>query len=145
FPPEEAVRFEVMKRFGHFVTESSIHFSEYTPWFIKRGREDLLLEFRLPLDEYITRCERQVAGWHHLRHELEDESHPIDFCRSHEYAAAIIHSCVTGAPSLIYGNVRNAGLIENLPADAAVEVACHVDGNGIQPLRVGRVPVQRAA
>lgn len=145
FPPDEAVRFEVMKRFGHFVTESSIHFSEYTPWFIKRGREDLLQEFRLPLDEYITRCERQVAEWHHLRQDLEDESRPIEVRRSREYAAAIIHSCVTGTPSLIYGNVRNAGLIENLPAEAAVEVACHVDRNGIQPLRLGRVPVQLAA
>ena len=145
FPPDDAVRFEVMKRFGHFVTESSIHFSEYTPWFIKRGREDLLKQFRLPLDEYITRCERQIAEWHELRHELEDESLPIEVKPSREYAAAIIHSCVTGQPSLIYGNVRNNGLIENLPPNAAVEVACHVDRNGIQPIRVGRIPVQLAA
>ncbi len=145
FPPEDAVRFEVMKRFGHFVTESSIHFSEYTPWFIKRGREDLLSTFRLPLDEYIRRCEHQIAEWHQLRRELEDESKPIEVCRSHEYAAAIIHSCVTGKPSLIYGNVRNNGLIENLPSNAAVEVPCHVDRNGIQPTRIGRVPVQLAA
>jgi alpha-galactosidase len=145
FPPDDAVRFEVMKHFGHFVTESSIHFSEYTPWFIKHGREDLLSTFRLPLDEYITRCENQIAKWHHLREELEDESKPIEVCRSHEYAAAIIHSCVTGKPSLIYGNVRNNGLIENLPSNAAVEVPCHVDRNGIQPLRIGPVPVQLAA
>ncbi len=145
YPPDDAVRFEVMKRFGHFVTESSIHFSEYTPWFIKRGRDDLLATFRLPLDEYITRCERQVAQWHQLRQELEDESAPIEVCRSHEYAAAIIHSCVTGKPGLIYGNVRNNGLIENLPANAAVEIPCHVDRNGIQPTRIGRVPVQLAA
>ncbi len=145
FPPHDAVRFEVLKRFGHFVTESSIHFSEYTPWFIKRGRDDLLSTFHLPLDEYITRCERQIAEWHELRHELEDESRPIDVCQSNEYAAAIIHSCVTGKPSLVYGNVRNNGLIENLPPNAAVEVPCHVDRNGIQPMRVGRIPVQLAA
>ena len=145
FPPDEAVRFEVLKRFGHFVTESSIHFSEYTPWFIKRGREDLLKQFRIPLDEYITRCERQIAEWHELRRELEDESAPIEVCRSNEYAAAIIHSCITGKSSLIYGNVRNNGLIENLPANAAVEVACHVDRNGIQPIHIGSVPLQLAA
>jgi len=145
FPADEAVRFEVLKRFGHFVTESSIHFSEYTPWFIKRGREDLLKQFRLPLDEYITRCERQIAQWHALRHDLEDESRPIEVRRSHEYAAAIIHACVTGQPALIYGNLRNHGLIENLPPNAAVEVPCHVDRNGIQPIRVGRMPVQLAA
>lgn len=145
FPVDDAVRFAVMKHSGHFVTESSIHFSEYTPWFIKRGREDLLEEFRLPLDEYITRCERQVAQWHELRHELEDESRPIEVSRSKEYAAAIIHACVTGEPSLIYGNVANRGLIENLPSNAAVEVPCHVDRNGIQPIRIGRIPVQLAA
>ncbi len=145
FPAEEAVRFEVLKHFGHFVTESSIHFSEYTPWFIKRGRDDLLKQFHIPLDEYITRCENQIAEWHHLRKDLEDASKPLDVCQSNEYAAAIIHSCVTGKPSLIYGNVRNNGLIENLPANAAVEVPCHVDRNGIQPVRVGKVPVQLAA
>ena len=145
FPTDEAVRFEVMKRFGHFVTESSIHFSEYTPWFIKRGRDDLLTNFKLPLDEYITRCEDQIAEWRELRVELEDESKPLEVCRSNEYAAAIIHSCITGKPSLIYGNIRNNGLIENLPSNAAVEVSCHVDRNGIQPIRVGRVPIQLAA
>ena len=145
FPADEGVRFEVLKRFGHFVTESSIHFSEYTPWFIKRGREDLLKQFRVPLDEYITRCESQIAEWHDLRKELEDDSMPLDVCQSNEYAAAIIHSCVTGKPSLIYGNVRNNGVIENLPANVAVEVPCHVDRNGIQPIRVGKIPVQLAA
>ena len=145
YPRHEGVRFEVMKRFGHFVTESSIHFAEYTPWFIKRGRNDLLQKFHVPLDEYITRCERQIAEWHQLRSDLEDESKPMEVCRSNEYAAAIIQSCVTGKSSLIYGNVRNNGLIDNLPANAAVEVACHVDRNGIQPIRVGKVPVQLAA
>ena len=145
FPADESVRFEVLKRFGHFVTESSIHFSEYTPWFIKRGREDLLKQFHVPLGEYITRCESQIAEWHDLRKELEDDSKPLDVCKSNEYAAAIIHSCVTGKPSLIYGNVRNNGVIENLPANVAVEVPCHVDRNGIQPIRVGKIPVQLAA
>jgi len=145
YPQEEGVRFEVMKRFGHFVTESSIHFAEYTPWFIKRGRSDLLQKFHVPLDEYITRCERQISEWHELRAELEDESKPMEVCRSNEYAATIIQSCVTGKSGLIYGNVRNNGLIDNLPANAAVEVPCHVDRNGIQPLRVGQVPVQLSA
>jgi alpha-galactosidase len=145
YPAKEGVRFEVLKRFGHFVTESSEHFSEYTPWFIKRGRNDLIEQFQVPLDEYITRCEHQIAEWHDLRKELEDASKPLEVGKSHEYAAAIIHSCVTGTPSLIYGNVRNNGLIENLPVNAAVEVPCHVDRNGVQPIRVGKVPVQLAA
>ncbi|KQS82347.1 MULTISPECIES: alpha-glucosidase/alpha-galactosidase [unclassified Rhizobium] len=141
---DDAVRWETMKHFGHFVTESSIHFSEYTPWFIKRGREDLLAKYQLPLDEYITRCEDQIADWHVLRKELEDAGKPLEVCRSNEYASAIIHGMVTGTNYLIYGNVRNNGLIDNLPTNAAVEVPCHVDRNGIQPVRVGSVPPQLA-
>jgi len=144
YPRKDAVRFETMKQFGHFVTESSEHFSEYNSWFIKRGRDDLIEKFQVPLDEYITRCERQIAGWHKLKHELEDEQKPLTVCQSREYAASIIHSMVTGKNSVIYGNVRNDALIENLPGECAVEVPCHVDRNGIQPTRVGRIPGQLA-
>jgi alpha-galactosidase len=144
YPADDAVRFETMKQFGYFVTESSEHFAEYNSWFIKRGRDDLVQRFSVPLDEYITRCERQVAGWNRLRGELEDEAKPLEVCRSNEYAAGIIHAAVTGRHNLIYGNVRNHGLIENLLPECAVEVACHVDRNGIQPIRVGRIPGQLA-
>ena len=144
-PDKDRVRFEVLKHLGYFVTESSEHFSEYTPWFIKRGREDLVEQFKVPLDEYIRRCERQIAGWEELKVELEDESRPIEVEKSNEYASAIIHGMVTGTKHLIYGNVRNDGLISNLPGNAAVEVPCHIDRNGIQPIRVGKLPVQLAA
>ena len=145
YPEGDKVRFAVMKHFGHFVTESSEHFSEYTPWFIKRDRPDLIDQFQVPLDEYIRRCEEQIGGWHALRAELEDAAAPIEVEKSNEYAAAIIHGMVTGTNHLIYGNLRNNGLIDNLPANAAVEVPCHVDRNGIQPVRVGSVPPQLAA
>ena len=144
YPADDAVRFETMKQFGYFVTESSEHFAEYNSWFIKRGRDDLVQRFSVPLDEYITRCERQVAGWNRLRAELEDEAKPLAVCRSNEYAAGIINAMVTGRHSLIYGNVRNHGLIENLAPECAVEVPCHVDRNGVQPIRVGRIPGQLA-
>lgn len=144
YPKDDAVRFETMKRFGHFVTESSIHFAEYNSWFIKRGREDLVRKFSVPLDDYLARCEEQIADWNRLRGELEDKSKPLDVCQSNEYAAAIIHAAVTGRHNLIYGNVRNNGLIENLPPECAVEVPCHVDRNGVQPIRIGRVPGQLA-
>ncbi|HZY67576.1 MAG TPA: alpha-glucosidase/alpha-galactosidase, partial [Devosia sp.] len=144
-PDGDKVRFEVLKQLGYFVTESSEHFSEYTPWFIKRGRGDLVDKFQVPLDEYIRRCEEQIADWEGLKVELEDESRELEVEKSNEYAAAIIHGMVTGTNHLIYGNVRNDGLISNLPPSAAVEVPCHVDRNGIQPVRVGEVPVQLAA
>jgi alpha-galactosidase len=144
YPEGDKVRFAVMKHFGHFVTESSEHFSEYTPWFIKRDRPDLVDKYQVPLDEYIRRCEEQIADWHTLRKDLENVDAPLEVEKSNEYAAAIIHGMVTGTNHLIYGNLRNNGLIDNLPAAAAVEVPCHVDHNGIQPVRVGSVPAQLA-
>jgi alpha-galactosidase len=144
YPEGDKVRFAVMKHFGHFVTESSEHFSEYTPWFIKRDRPDLVDKYQVPLDEYIRRCEEQIADWHTLRKDLENVDAPLEVEKSNEYAAAIIHGMVTGTNHLIYGNLRNNGLIDNLPAAAAVEVPCHVDRNGIQPVRVGAVPAQLA-
>jgi alpha-galactosidase len=143
-PAKDRVRFDVLRRLGYFVTESSEHFSEYTSWYIKRGREDLVERYNVPLDEYISRCERQIAGWHELRAELEGGG-PVEICRSNEYAAGIIHASVTGQAGLIYGNVRNHGLIDNLPAQCVVEVPCHVDRNGIQPIKVGALPPQLAA
>lgn len=143
-PSDDRVRFDALKRLGHFVTESSEHFSEYTSWYIKEGRSDLIERLNIPLDEYIRRCEAQIADWHELRRDLEGGK-PIDVCRSNEYAAGIIQAAVTGQPALIYGNVPNNGLIRNLPDECIVEVPCHVDHNGIQPIRIGRIPSQLAA
>jgi alpha-galactosidase len=60
----DAVRYRMLEKLGYFVTESSEHFSEYVPWFIKPGRDDLIREYDIPLDEYLRRCEHQLAGWH---------------------------------------------------------------------------------
>jgi len=138
-PDDDRVRFDLLKRVGHFVTESSVHFSEYNSWFIKRGRQDLLDKYNLRLGEYLYRCEDQIAEWHQLRRDLEGDA-PLEVEQSNEYAAGIIRSLTTGENGLIYGNVPNRGLIENLPDDAVVEVPCHVDRNGIQPTRIGRIP-----
>jgi alpha-galactosidase len=143
-PPDDKVRFDALKRLGHFVTESSEHFSEYTSWYIKERQPELVGKLNIPLDEYIRRCEVQIAEWHALRKELEGDK-PIEVCRSNEYAAGIIHAVVSGQPALIYGNVPNNGLIANLPNECIVEVPCHVDRNGIQPVRIGRIPSQLAA
>jgi alpha-galactosidase len=144
-PGWNKVRYEMLKRLGYFVTESSEHFSEYVPWFIKRDRPDLIKDFNIPLDEYITRCEAQLAGWEGLREVLEDKDEPLAVERSHEYGSLIIHSLETGVPRVIYGNVSNHGLIDNLPADCCVEVPCLVDKNGVQPTRIGALPPHLAA
>lgn len=144
-PDWNRVRYEVFEHLGYFVTESSEHFSEYVPWFIKRDRPDLIEQFNIPLDEYITRCENQIAAWEMMRGFLEDRSMSIAVERSHEYGAYIIHSLETGTPRVIYGNVANDNLIENLPVGCCVEVPCLVERNGIQPTRIGTLPPQLAA
>jgi alpha-galactosidase len=173
-PDGNRVRYEIFKRFGYFVTESSEHFAEYTPWFIKRDRPDLIEEFNVPLDEYIRRCEVQLAGWHFLRQKLENPEADIneeyrqalrqtgstaavierrierlnranEVTRSHEYGSYIIHSMETGTPRVVYGNVPNHGLIDNLPDGCCVEVPCLVDKNGLQPTKIGSLPPQLTA
>ena len=144
-PDWNLVRYEMFKRLGYFVTESSEHFSEYVPWFIKRDRPDLLEQFNIPLDEYITRCENQIAGWEQMRSDMEDPDLEIPVRRSHEYGSGIIHSMETGTPRVINGNVPNQGLIDNLPQGCCVEVPCLVDKNGVQPVAVGALPPHLAA
>jgi alpha-galactosidase len=143
-PETNRVRYEMFKRLGYFVTESSEHFSEYTPWFIKRDRPDLIEEFNIPLDEYIRRCEVQIADWEQQRQELEGGG-KIEVQRSVEYGSGIIHSLETGTPRVIYGNVSNDGLIDNLPQGCCVEVPVLVDKNGLQPTKIGALPPQLAA
>ena len=143
-PEWNRVRYEMFKRLGYFVTESSEHFSEYVPWFIKRDRPDMIEEFNIPLDEYITRCEHQIARWEKERTAME-AGEGIEVHRSHEYGSLIIHSLETGTPRVVYGNVSNRGLIDNLPQGCCVEVPCLVDKNGIQPTKIGTLPPQLAA
>lgn len=143
-PVTNQVRYEVFKKFGYFVTESSEHFSEYVPWFIKRDRPDLIEQYHIPLDEYIRRCEVQISDWNTQRTALEGGA-PLEIKRSVEYGSSIIHSLETGIPRVVYGNVANHGLIENLPADCCVEVPCLVDKNGLQPVKIGRIPPQLGA
>lgn len=144
-PDANRVRYDMLKRLGYFVTESSEHFSEYTPWHIKRDRPDLIEDFNIPLDEYIRRCEQQIADWESMRVEMEDADAPLDISRSVEYGSLIIHSMETGTPRTVYGNVPNTGIISNLPEGCIVEVPCLVDANGIQPTRIGALPPQLAA
>ena len=175
-PAWNRVRYEMFRELGYFPTESSEHFSEYVPWFIKNGREDLLEKYSIPLDEYPGRCQIFEKAWPYIERELntpgsqdsaallcelrdarikvmersiEHTPQMIDglrsFERSVEYGSAIIHSIETGQPRVINGNVINHQLIDNLPQGCAVEVPCLVDHNGVQPTRIGKLPVQLAA
>ena len=141
----DAVRYEMFRRLGYFVTESSEHFAEYVPWFIKRDRTDLIDRFGIPLDEYPRRCERQIAGWESLRSRLEDPSASLRVVPSMEYGSSIINAMEANERVTIYGNVRNRGLISNLPDGCCVEVPVDVDGAGLHPRVVGDLPPHLAA
>lgn len=138
------VRYEMMTRLGYFVTESSEHFAEYTPYFIKEGREDIIEKFGIPLDEYPKRCVEQIAKWKQTSDDYK-KADRIEVKQSKEYASSIVNSVWTGEPSVIYGNLRNNGVITSLPDNAAVEVPCLVDDNGLQPTYIGELPPQLTA
>ncbi len=141
----DLVRLDYIRRFGYYCTESSEHNSEYNMFYIKSKYPELIDRYHIPLDEYPRRCVEQIAGWEKERDELRTQK-KLDHERSREYASYIMESIVTGTPYKIGGNVLNTGnLIENLPADACVEVPCLIDGMGVHPCRAGRLPVQCAA
>ena len=139
------VRMEYIKNFGYYVTESSEHNAEYNMFYIKSKYPELIEKYNIPLDEYPRRCINQIDRWQKEYAEIL-ETGIKEHERSNEYASHIIESVVTGKPYQIGGNVLNqGGLISNLPADACVEVPCLVNGYGVQPCRVGALPVQCAA
>ena len=145
-PPEDfkdLVRFEYIRRFGYYCTESSEHNAEYNNLFIKSKYPELIDRYRIPLDEYPRRCVNQIANWEKQREEYTCGN--ITHSRTHEYASYIMNAIVTDTPFKIGGNVLNTGLITNLPADACVEVPCLINSLGIQPTVVGALPPQLAA
>jgi alpha-galactosidase len=138
----DRVRFELMRRFGFFVTESSEHNAEYTPYFLRD--DGLIEEFDVPVDEYIRRSEENLIEYAETRRKLlAGGSFPLE--RSVEYGSLIIHSLVTDEPRVVYANVRNTGLVTNLPDGCCVEVPAAVDGAGLKPCFYGELPPQLVA
>lgn len=141
----DKVRMEYIKNFGYYCTESSEHNAEYNMFYIKSKYPELIEKYNIPLDEYPRRCVNQIERWQTEYAEIL-ETGVKEHERSNEYASRIMEAIVTGRPYQIGGNVLNSGgLIGNLPEDACVEVACLVNGYGVHPTRVGRLPVQCAA
>ena len=141
---DDLVRFEIMKQFGYYVTESSEHNAEYLPYFIKNSHPELIEKFNIPLDEYLKRCETQINAWKMIGKKLV-ENDDLTHTRTHEYASYIIEAIATGKPYVFGGNVLNRGHITNLPNDCCVEVPCVADRSGIIPTHVGELPMQLAA
>ena len=139
----EPVRFEIMRHFGAFVTESSHHMSEYVPWFRRTPAE--VTHFLPERWDYLQICQAR-GGPHYEQIERQASgAEPIAIDRSHEYCSHIIHAIETNTPFRMNANVPNADLITNLPAGCCVEVPCLVDNTGVQPCHVGELPPQLAA
>ena len=140
----EKVRYEILRRFGYFVTESSEHFAEYVPWFIKKNRKDIINKYKIPIEEYIDRCKHNIKIWN----ELEKDMTPIynqPLKRSNEYASFIIDGIVNNSDVTINANVMNNGYIDNLPSNCCVEVPCLINSDGYTPQKFGKLPEHLAA
>jgi alpha-galactosidase len=136
------VRVDMYRRLGYYPTETSEHSSEYVPWYLHHDSE--IERLRLPVGAYLEIIKENAASYERTREALA-AGRPLPVEGTLEYAPQIIHSTVSGTPRVVYGNVPNRGLIDNLPADSVVEVPCLVDALGVQPTRVGSLPPQCAA
>lgn len=141
----DKVRYDYIRNFGYYCTESSEHNAEYNMFYIKNKYPELIDRYNIPLDEYPRRCIDQIDKWKKEYAEILEKG-VKEHERSHEYASRIMEAIVTGTPYQIGGNVLNSDqLISNLPAEACVEVPCLVNGYGVHPCHVGPLPVQCAA
>ena len=140
----EKVRYEILKRFGYFVTESSEHFAEYVPWFIKKNRQDVIDKYKIPINEYIDRCEISNKIWNELENNI-NSIHNEPLKRSNEYASYIMDGITNNNDITINANIMNDGLIDNLPSNSCVEVPCLINSSGYTPKKIGKLPEHLAA
>jgi alpha-galactosidase len=133
------VRVDMYRSFGYYPTETSEHSSEYVPWYLHHDTE--VERLRIPVGDYVSISAENLAEYARTRDALA-AGEPLDMERdATEYAPQIIHSIETGTVRQIHANVRNTGLITNLPLDYAVEVPCVVDAQGVHPESVGDLPL----
>ena len=139
---QRRVRVEIYRRFGYFPTESSEHSAEYVPWFMRH--DDQVEQFRIFVGDYLARSEENLRDLAALQRDLASDA-PLDLTPSSELASQFIQAAETGVERELHVNVRNGGLIANLPDDCCVEVPCLVGAGGARPLAVGALPPQLAA
>ena len=141
----DMVRFDYIDKLGYYCTESSEHNAEYNPLYIKSKYPELIEKYNIPLDEYPRRCINQIAEWKEMSGKLLNDP-TLSHQMSKEYASEIMDAVYTNGTFRLGGNVLNSGhLIENFPEEACVEVPCLVDGMGIHPTYVGKIPYACAA
>lgn len=145
----DSARMEYVKHFGYPVTESSGHISEYNWWF--RKNEQQLARYCDPdggkwngKTGFIKELYKR-PDWEERMRKMAEWETPVNLNRSMEYGSRIINAIESGEREVIHGNVKNDGLIANLPQDAVVEVPILVDKNGLQPIRAEALPPHLAA
>jgi alpha-galactosidase len=139
---QRRVRVEIYRRFGYFPTESSEHSAEYVPWFMRH--DDQVEQFRIFVGDYLARSEENLRDLAALQRDLASDAR-LDLTPENELASQFIQAAETGVERELHVNVRNGGLIANLPDDCCVEVPCVVGSGGARPLAVGALPPQLAA
>ncbi|MFW6270881.1 MAG: alpha-galactosidase [Bacillota bacterium] len=137
----EKVRTDIMRLTGYFQTESSHHASEYMAYFRKDQETiDQYIDERWDYFEICSNHDEENVVENFLKRVKENGLEP-----GHEYGAYVIESYVSNKPRLVHGNVKNNGLISNLPDDCVVEVPITVDSEGLRPQRIGDLPPACAA
>ena len=143
----DIARAELFKAFGYYVTESSKHVSTYVPYFRKRPQD--IEQYRQDSGAvYLNNMKQFTSITQEHNEQLKQQiysDYKFPLVRSDEYGSFIIQSIENGVPVEVYGNVKNTGLITNLPEGCCVEVPCLVDKEGIHPCHVGDLPPQLAA
>jgi len=144
----DPVRFDLMRHFGYFVSESSGHMSEYVPYYRKR---DKLID-RYCRDGYLGGRGFYALSWpkgrrgiDRIREKLLAQNKPLQLDRGYEFASYIIEAHRKDRPAVVHGSVENKGLIDNLPREGVVEVPMVVDKQGFHPCKFGPLPPQVAA
>ncbi|MGC8559391.1 MAG: alpha-glucosidase/alpha-galactosidase [Phycisphaerae bacterium] len=135
----DRVRFDLLRRLGFFMTESSEHHAEYNPWYIPHGRESIG-RLEVPIDEYLRRCDESEKEFAALFAAAGDLT-PIRHTPSPEYGARVIYGYFCGKPHIVYGNMPNRGAIGNLPPHAIVETPTCVGGGVLRLTALGDLPL----
>ncbi len=138
------IRLEYIKHFGYYVTESSEHNAEYSPFYIKKSYPELIEKYNIPVDEFVRKTVMYGEKWQGQFDVMSNDKTP--HVRTSHDASRIMEAVVTGVPYKFTGNVVNSGkFIENLPENACVEVPCVANKKSITPTKIGQLPIQLAA
>ena len=143
-PHNDMVRYDIMNKFGYYVTESSEHFSEYTPYYLKKNYPELLVQFGINTELFRDWEKTNADLVENIKKKLESDI-VFEHSRTSEYVSYIIEAVESNSLYKVNANIANDGLISNLPSKAIVEVPCVVDGSGILPCHIGNLPTQLAA